>query len=149
MALSFRTIRDRSNLDSSSNTMSEEELIEIQLGDPKEGEEEVEEVNVEDYHTYNYEAIDEHDRERRAARAAKLESLEEGPPQEEMKTLEVGEPTEKEVIVEEVKEAETWLFTYLQKFGGVHDKKAPPMQKFHEMVVSSVLAFTGILLIGI
>jgi hypothetical protein len=41
------------------------------------------------------------------------------------------------------------LYLYLNKFTGVEGKKAPPMQKPLEMVFSSILAFTGILLVSI
>jgi hypothetical protein len=41
------------------------------------------------------------------------------------------------------------LIVYYKKFLGVEGKSAPPMQKIYEMFISSVLAFTGIVLIAI
>jgi hypothetical protein len=74
----------------------------------------------------------------------KLESdVEQNIPTEKPKTIE--KPSANEVQITKG----NLFYLYINKFTGVEGKKAPPMQKPLEMVFSSILAFTGILLVSI
>jgi hypothetical protein len=50
---------------------------------------------------------------------------------------------------EKTHQPDNLLIVYYKKFLGVEGKSAPPMQKIFEMIISSVLAFTGIVVIAI
>jgi hypothetical protein len=63
-------------------------------------------------------------------------------------------PTRMEIERHAANEEKTYqpdnlLIVYYKKFLGVEGKSAPPMQKIFEMIISSALAFTGIVLIAI
>ena len=93
----------------------------------------VEVASVQSYDTYNYEMVEKHDGEH------KEEHLR---PISEVSSPDLHEE-KKENIPARV------LHVYFKKFLGVKDKIPPPMQKYHEMVISSILAFTGIILVSI
>jgi hypothetical protein len=98
----------------------------------------VEVASVESYDTYNYEMVDQKSMERRMSKLSEAMEAAENVGQQEEKKEE-----------EAVHEQESWLTLYFRKFLGVKDKVPPPMQKIHEMVISSILAFIGILLVSI
>jgi hypothetical protein len=94
-------------------------------------------ASVESYDTYNYEMVDQRTMERRMSQLSDALEAAENTGQEEKKEEEA------------VQQQESWLTLYFRKFLGVKDKVPPPMQKIHEMVISSILAFIGILLVSL